>query len=452
MTMHSMTKTVVISTGLFINAYETFAMGMVLVILEEHYEHPTPEWATFLMTTSILVGAMAGQLLFGILGDYNSRKKMFVITIAIVTTFCIASSMSFVVGSGPYISLAIFRFFLGLGLGGEYPLSATIAAESSASENRGKRMAFIQTAKGLGLVVAPIVALVLLESGMATYKVWRVLLLLGAVPGFSVIYHRLHLPDPKHKQLFGSQFSESRSFSSRIRGSIKTLFGTSSTWMLEGFIFFSNNIFKEHIASLLGLAIGKRRHRLEEAAMVSLLIAGMAFPGYFLAIYLVDKIGRKKLQIAGFLLAGFCFLTLGIAYESLMSYPWIFVAIYGAIFFFANMGPVTTTYIISGEAFPEDIRATCSGISAAFGKIGAISGAAVYQPIQSALGIKSIFFASFGLTVLSSILTGVLIPEMSHKRLCISDDPKREELLELSDEEKEEDTDNDEFDNAIKFQ
>jgi hypothetical protein len=48
--------------------------------------------------------------------------------------------------------------------------------------------------------------------------------------------------------------------------------------------------------------------------------------------------------------------------------------IYGLTFFFSNFGPNATTYIVPGEVFPTEIRATCHGISSAAGKLGAIVG------------------------------------------------------------------------------
>src|SRR5690348_3121432 len=96
-------------------------------------------------------------------------------------------------------------------------------------------------------------------------------------------------------------------------------------------------------------------------------IALMALPGYVLSFLLVDYLGRKTIQLMGFFSISALYLTLGLLLEfvDLSSYTWVAVVLYGATFFFSNFGPNTTTFILPSETFPTEIRARCSGISAA---------------------------------------------------------------------------------------
>lgn len=99
-----------------------------------------------IIALGVLVGTMLGQLFFGFMADKMSRKKMFITTLALVICFAAASAFSFEINGQVWMILALFRFFLGLGIGapltgptciadivpgGEYPLSATISAETS---------------------------------------------------------------------------------------------------------------------------------------------------------------------------------------------------------------------------------------------------------------------------------------------------------------------------------
>ena len=77
---------------------------------------------------------------------------------------------------------------------------------------------------------------------------------------------------------------------------------------------------------------------------------------------------------------------LAAALEPLKSIPAVFVLVYGLTFFFANFGPNMTTFVIPAEAFPTAARATCHGISAASGKIGAALGAAAMAPLLTIYG------------------------------------------------------------------
>jgi len=80
-------------------------------------------------------------------------------------------------------------------------------------------------------------------------------------------------------------------------------------------------------------------------------------------------------------------------------------------FFFSNMGPNTTTYVLSAEAFPRDARSTSHGISAACGKAGALIGVAGFPPMVAAVGVGPVFHLCGCILVLGFILTLIFIPE-----------------------------------------
>lgn len=98
----------------------------------------------------------------------------------------------------------------------------------------------------------------------------------------------------------------------------------------------------------------------------------MALPGYLLSFLLVDYLGRKKIQLMGFTCISVLYFVLGILFDLIDfdEYQWLAVLLYGATFLFSNFGPNTTTFILPSETFPTEIRATCTGLSAAAGKFG----------------------------------------------------------------------------------
>ena len=92
--------------------------------------------------------------------------------------------------------------------------------------------------------------------------------------------------------------------------------------------------------------------------------------GFLFSIFLSDKLGRKKLQIIGFLLCCALFVVLGITTTSSIKEfksSVLFVVLYGLTFMSMNGGPSSSTYILASESFPKEIRTTCHGISAASG-------------------------------------------------------------------------------------
>lgn len=87
-------------------------------------------------------GTLVGQLLFGYMGDALGRKKVYgsELIIIIISTINCATSASAVRGVGVLGFLSFWRFFLGVGIGGDYPMSATITSEWSSAGRRGQMM------------------------------------------------------------------------------------------------------------------------------------------------------------------------------------------------------------------------------------------------------------------------------------------------------------------------
>jgi MFS transporter, PHS family, inorganic phosphate transporter len=113
---------------------------------------------------------------------------------------------------------------------------------------------------------------------------------------------------------------------------------------------------------------------------IILSVAGL-IPGYWLSVALIDTIGRKPLQIWGFLCLAALFSIFGFGFNTFPSgVLFTFVCL---INLFSNFGPNTTTFIVPGEVFPTRYRSTSHGISAASGKIGAIFSQAVFGPLRN---------------------------------------------------------------------
>ena len=126
--MHPWIKTSVLAISMMTDAYEIFLMNICFAIIKEIYGEPG--YASTL-SSSVLIGMACGQVLFGVLADALGKKLMYICTMIILIIFSVLQAFSFEVyeGSGPYIILAIVRFILGFGIGGEYPLSSSIASE-----------------------------------------------------------------------------------------------------------------------------------------------------------------------------------------------------------------------------------------------------------------------------------------------------------------------------------
>lgn len=145
-----------------------------------------------------------------------------------------------------------------------------------------------------------------------------------------------------------------------------------------------------------------------------------SLPGYWTSILTIDTVGRKPLQVFGFLLLTGVFCILGFALHSLTEGSLLALYVVGQFLF--NAGPNTTTFIVPGECFPTRYRATAHGVSAAMGKIGAILAQAISTPLlnrgrssdchgNQCSPLLNRLLQLFALFMLLGTLVSLLIPE-----------------------------------------
>ena len=436
---------VVAGMGFFTDAYDLFVISLVIPILAGLYSGGSfsPE-LTGLLGASALLGAAVGQVLFGFLGDRLGRRRMYLITLTVMAVSAIGSALS-----GPFFGLStvsvliIWRFFLGVGIGGDYPLSATIMSEYSNVQSRGRLVATVFAMQGFGLLTGAIVTLgAVYLLPLAT--VWRVVLALGAVPALLTVYFRTRLPETPRFSLAAGRAAEAAQAVESLTGrkvaaaaaptaparlSFRRflgrygllLLGTASTWFLLDMAFYSTNLFNPEVLRLIGFAGAKGlpiSETVRTLALGNVLIALFAsVPGYWVAVALIDRVGRRPLQYIGFGVMAAAFLFLSFAYTPLTSVLPAFLVIYGATFFFANFGPNTTTFVYPSEVYPTAFRTTGHGLSAAAGKIGAVIAVFFFTSIVAGYGLPFMLELLALFSFLGFVVTLAILPETSQRSL-----------------------------------
>jgi len=165
---------VVAGAGFFTDAYDLFSIGLLTKIIGRVYYQDVPfEYSDFVGPGSLpinldaavsgvaLCGTLAGQLFFGRLGDIFGRKSVYGIVLAIMIISAICQSMSFGRNNRAVIgTLCWWRFFLGFGVGGDYPLSATIMSEYSSRLSRGAFVSAVFAQQGTGILTAAAVSII----------------------------------------------------------------------------------------------------------------------------------------------------------------------------------------------------------------------------------------------------------------------------------------------------
>ena len=305
-------------------------------------------------------------------------------------------------------------------------------SEYANTKTRGRMVTLVFSAQALGLIVGPMVALALLAAGVDKDLAWRIMLGLGALPAATVIYLRRRLPESPRwlARVKGEKEVAAKDLASFSLGEIVVedpkddivkqplskywlpLLGTAGTWFLNDYAYYGNTISTplvlKHVAVHASLV--------QNTAISFLIFVLSAAPGYFLSVALIDKIGHKFLQMLGFFMMGLAFFILGMFPSIIHNFP-LFVTLYGLSYFFAEFGPNTTTFVLSAEVFPVNVRTTAHGISAGVAKIGAFIGAYFFPILLKSLGLSHIFLVASAFSLAGLILTYIAITEPKGKSL-----------------------------------
>ncbi|CAL4948348.1 unnamed protein product [Urochloa decumbens] len=452
-------------TGFLAGAYNLYSATLVYRLLGRVYFADSgepgalPTGAAAALNGAAYCGTFVGQLAFGRLGDAIGRRRAFGFALALVATCSAASGLSFGRTARAVVAtLCFFRFWLGVGAGGGYPLSAAIVAEYAGKRRRGTFLAAVYAAQGVAILLGNAVALAVSAVVTEADYVWRAILVAGAVPAAVSFYLRTKLPETaRYTALVAGDPKSAASDMSRVLcASIQEqeldvsvsgvedkwglfsvqfvkrhglhLLATSSAWFLLDLTYYSQNILQKDLLAKLGWfssspAAATMDDAIEEVSRLAraqaLIALCGAIPGYCFAVVLIDVAGRRRLQVAGFLAMTLSMLALAALYDHWASHVAGFMALYNVAFFFANAGPNTTTFVAPAELFPARLRCTCHGIAAAAGRAGAVLGAFGFFPKRGAdgggedaagIGTRNELFVLAGTNFLGMLMT-LFVPE-----------------------------------------
>ncbi len=423
--------------GFFTDAYDLFVIGIVVAILKTQWHLSTDQVS--LLSSATLAASAVGAIIFGRMADILGRKRMYGTEVLILAAGAIASAFAPSIGW-----LIAFRVILGIGIGGDYPVSATIMSEYAGKRSRGKMVGLVFAMQAAGLIFGPLFAVLLLASGMKDDLVWRVLLGFGAVPGLAVYYMRRHINETPRFALAGGAEDEAaaaiaeatgvesaaakpkgeslaRSKQSVMEGWVKLaknprllrwLIGAAGAWFALDFAYYGNTIASPEIIKL----ISPHASLIHETLIQLAIFVVAALPGYVVAILLIDKMGRKSIQMTGFLMMALMFGLIALI-PGVSTTVSVFVVLFGISYFFTEFGPNTTTFVYPSEIFPVDVRTSGNGIAAAMGKMGAFAGTYLFPQMLASWGIRGAEGVAGVFAVIGLFVTLALLPEPKGKSL-----------------------------------
>nr|GAT52060.1 predicted protein [Mycena chlorophos] len=474
------------STGFFIDAYDLFNINLVVVILnyvvnkELNGSIANASLQGGVLKAAANIGCVIGQIVFGLAGDVYGRKIVYTVEMiitTIATVLIISGPLS--LGRNFFTYITVLRVFMGIGIGGDYPMSACVVADRADLKRRGTMVAFVFAMQGWGSFIGGLVFLILMsifkhgiqEDGHTGQlnAVWRIYTGLIIIPAVITIAQRIMLPesarmrsvqavraDPSlihrgvlnhaalqdakvdnaaqaHWQANGigadrdQAWADAREYFSEWRH-LKILLGTTASWFLLDIIFYGIAINQAIFVSALGLASSKDPWEfLWQQGVANIIIAAAGFlPGYYFTMFFIEIVGRKPIQIMGLSFNALIFAVMAGRYEMLKTHHSPLIACFIFLQFFFNFGANATTFIIPAEAFPTRVRGFAHGLSAACGKCGAIIASLAVSLMATNVGPQFVLWLFCGIAVLAIPFT-FLIPETRGRDADLIDLTERRE-------------------------
>jgi MFS family permease len=352
----------------------------------------------FLITVTLVASAIGG-LLFGVIADRIGRTRALMASILLYSVATAACGLSRTVNE-----LAVFRFILGLGMGGEWTTAAALIAETWRAEHRAKALGLMQSSYAIGeAIAAGVVLLVFPNFG------WRAVFFVGALPALLVFWIQKSVPEPALwtqrakrtgalplKQLLHKEVLRNGILATTMNACAMFGYWGLFTW----------------IPTYLSLPVsqGGRGLSLVTGTKFYLVLAAGKWLGYASFGFFADAFGRRKPYFTYLLIAAILVPFYGMAHGPLVLLllgP--FVAFFGTGFFSGYAA-------IASELFPGEIRATAMGFSYNIGRgLSAIAPFAV-GAIASRFGFGPAFFLLAG-GFLAAALLALLLPETRGRQL-----------------------------------
>ncbi|MBK8884342.1 MAG: sugar porter family MFS transporter [Bacteroidales bacterium] len=336
------------------------------------------------VVSSALTGCIIGGALAGFIAKALGRRAGLIISAATLTVSAFGAwqpELFNVFGTLPVFSFIIYRIIGGIGIGLASLLSPMYIAEISPAAIRGKLVSWNQFAIVSGMVIIYFVNYLIARSGndaWLTTSGWRWMFFSGVIPSIMFLILLILIPEtPRYLMLKGRDEEALKTIikisgkesASRIREEIReTLHEKNAPWLSFGFLIIFLGIILSILQQFAGINvvlyyagnIFRNMGASTDTSLLQTIIVGainMLFT--IIAVFTVDRFGRRPLMITGALIMAISMLSLGFAFflqqTGLLALFFMLLYIAG---FAMSWGPVT--WVILSEIFPNSIRGAMS--------------------------------------------------------------------------------------------
>jgi MFS family permease len=379
--------------GWLLDAFDVMLYALLLGALIAEFN--LSKAAAGLLGSLTLVASGFGGILFGVIADRFGRKPALIGSLLVYSIFTFACGLSISVWQ-----LGVFRFLLGLGMGGEWTSGAALVSETWPDAHRAKAMGMMQCAWSVGYAAAAVVvALVLPRFG------WRVVFFIGILPAFVAVWIRRGLEESPEwirlRAVHRDWVAPVRAiFSGSLLRFTLLLTALSTTTI---FAYWGLNLWVPAYLSLPP-SQGGAGFSTTVATILVVLIQFGAFLGYVSFGWVADAIGRRRSFLAYLLTASVLVLGFGQTHD-----PWA-LALLGPITTFFGTGFFSGFGAVTAELYPTAVRATAQGFTYNVGRMASALAPFVVGSLAETQGF-GVAFAVLAVALLLGAATWIGLPE-----------------------------------------
>jgi MFS family permease len=365
-----------------------------------------------LLNSLTLLASGIGGVAFGFIADRLGRKRALMLSILTYSVCSFASGLATSV-----LMLAIFRFILGLGMGGEWNTGATLVAETWPTELRAKAISIVQSSWAIGYALAALAVGIVLH-----YADWRMAFFVGILPALVVLWIRRGVPESEMWQERQGRSGEIVSLNSAVTGGQTGFAGlfrppylkhTLALLFMNFFGMFAWWGLFTWIPPYLSLPVEQGGRGFGVMGTTTLLVVlnlvGM-FPGYASFGWVADYLGRRK----SFLLYTFM-AALIVPIYAMARAPWA-VMVLGTVLAFFGTGFFSGSGIIGSEIFSTEVRARALGFTYNGARTMSSIAPFVIGRVGETKGLSWAFYLC-GASFLLACLVATQLPETKGKQL-----------------------------------
>jgi MFS transporter, putative metabolite:H+ symporter len=368
----------------------------------KEYFNLSPVQIGYLASMTFL-GQLVGNLLIGSISDIYGRR------IAFQSTMILWGLASFLAaGAWSVASLMVFRFLIGVGVGGEAPVAQAVLSEIIPANVRAKYIAFMEGFWAVGFVISGIIAYTVLPIAG-----WRWVFVVVGLLSLVVFWVRRSLLESPRWLADRGHYAEAEEVMAKIEAGVEAAAGAklpapkpflaetslatrnpfaallSRFYLRTNVMAFSVWFFAllgfYGLTSWLAIILGEHGFSVVKSIGFITLITIGGIPGFYVAALLLERIGRKPTTAIYLLMSA----VMAYVYGHAVDPATLFIS--GFIMQFFMFGMWSCLYAYTPELYPTRARSTAAGMASAFGRVGAISGPIVVGYIIGAVGNAGVF-------------------------------------------------------------